>query len=315
MLRYSCFVFILLCESMLNVYQQVNKNKWRSAAVIIGFVAFLSAVLWAVGQYTGSGQNYFIPALAFSSLTGIGSYWFADKIILSVSRARKPNTIEEKTYIQVAENIARVAGIPTPRLYVIDDSAPNAFATGRDPKNAIVCVTTGLLSKLNRTELEGVVAHEISHIIHFDTRLMMVVTVLIGSVAMLSDWLIRLSWGRSNNNRRDSSGILGILGLLLIILSPIIGQLIQLALSRQREFYADAGSAMLTRQPSGLISALQKISADTEPLEVANKATANLYIINPFKSNITNQSLGKMANLFNTHPPVADRIKELGSML
>ena len=300
---------------MLNVYQQVNRNKWRSTVVIVGFVGFLTAALWAVGQYTSGGQNYFIPALGFSLLTGLGSYWYADKVILAVSKARKPNPLEEKVFVQVAENIARVAGIPVPRLYVIDDSAPNAFATGRDPKNAIVCVTTGLLSKLNRTELEGVIAHEISHITHFDTRLMMVVTVMIGSIALLSDWLIRLSWGHRNNDSRNDSGILGILGFLLIILSPIIGQLIQLALSRQREFYADAGSAMLTRQPSGLISALQLISNDPEPLEVANKATANLYIINPFKSNIANQSLSKMANLFNTHPPVIERIRELEKMM
>lgn len=300
---------------MLNVYQQINRNKWRSYVVIAGFIGFSTLVLLAVGQYTGNGQSYLLPAVAFSALTGIGSYWYADKIILAISKARMPNPLEEKTYVQVAGNIAMAAGLPPPRLFVIDDSAPNAFATGRDPKNAVVCVTTGLLSKLNRTELEGVVAHEISHIQHFDTRLMMVVTVLIGSIALLSDWLIRLSWGHRDSDRKNESGILGVLGFLLIILSPIIGQLIQLALSRQREFYADAGSAMLTRQPSGLISALGKISADSEPLEVANKATANLYIINPFKSNITNQSLSKMANLFNTHPPVAERIKELESML
>lgn len=299
---------------MLNVYQQVNRNKWRSTVVIIGFIAFLSAVLWAVGQYTSNGQSYLIPALGFSLITGFGGYWYADKIILAVSKARKPNRLEESVYVQVTENITHSAGLPVPKLYVIDDSAPNAFATGRDPKNAIVCVTTGLLEKLDRTELEGVVAHEISHIQHFDTRLMTVVTVLIGSIAMLSDLLIRLSWGHRNNDRRNDSGILGVLGFLLIILSPIIGQLIQLALSRQREFYADAGSAILTRQPSGLISALKKISSDTEPLEVANKATANLYIINPFKGNLNNP-LSKMANLFNTHPPVTERIKELERML
>lgn len=201
-----------------------------------------------------------------------------------------------------------------PSFFVIEDSAPNAFATGRDINHAVVCVTTGLLDKLNRTELEGVIAHEISHIRNYDMRLMSVVAVLVGMITLLADWLLRSSFGRrsDDNDKSQAAAVFMIVGLVLALLSPIIAQLIQLAISRRREFLADAGSAMITRQPSGLVSALKKIAADHEPLEAANKATAHLYIENPFK--VDQKNIGWFANLFNTHPPVTERIKALEGM-
>ena len=200
-----------------------------------------------------------------------------------------------------------------PKLYVLNDTAMNAFATGRDPKHAIVCATTGLLEKLNRTELEGVVAHEMSHIRNYDTRLMSIVTVLVGLVTLLADILLRTNIrGKSN---RDDNGNLGailmVAGLILALLSPIIAKLIQLAISRRREFLADATGASITKYPEGLASALEKLSGDKEPLEAANKATAHLYIVNPLKNN--KNTISWFAGLFNTHPPIAERIKALRS--
>jgi heat shock protein HtpX len=205
-----------------------------------------------------------------------------------------------------------------PKLYVIADSAPNAFATGRGPDHACVCATTGLLEKLNRTELEGVIAHEFTHIRNYDVRLMSVVSVMVGIVALLADWFLRASfWGGRNRDDRESNSagaIFVVLGFVFALLSPIIAQLIQLAISRRREYMADAGSVALTRQPQGLISALKKISVDTEPLEAANKATAHLYIVNPFKSGETRRAVDWFSGLFNTHPPIRERIALLEKM-
>ena len=210
--------------------------------------------------------------------------------------------------------MAIAAGLPAPKLYVIEDTAPNAFATGRDPEHAVICATRGLLDKLNRTELEGVLAHEMSHIKNYDIRLMSLVSVMVGIVALLGDWFLRTTWhGRSKD--KDSAGsIILVIGIFFAILSPFIAQLIQLAISRRREFFADASGVSLTRQPSGLISALKKIAADKEPLEVANKATAHLYIENPFKDK-QKGSVGWFSGLFNTHPPVSERIKILSQMV
>jgi len=211
--------------------------------------------------------------------------------------------------------LAIASGLPKPRLYVIEDSATNAFATGRDPDHAVVCATTGLLQKLSRTELEGVIAHELSHIKNFDIRLMSIVAVLVGMVALLGDIFLRTSFrgGRSDRRGNQAAVLFLVLGIVFAILSPIIAQLIQLAVSRRREFLADSGSVAITRQPQGLISALEKISADHEPLEAANKATAHLYIVNPFKEK-GHGTRDWFAGLFNTHPPMEERIKALKSM-
>jgi heat shock protein HtpX len=298
------------------MYEQIARNKWKSAALVLFFVVFIFVLTWVFEEVTGWGKGGLVLALAVSLLMAAGGYYASDKIVLAISRAR-PVTKEEFPYLyNVVEGLTIAAGIPAPRCYVIEDTAPNAFATGRDPKNAVICVTTGILQKLNRVELEGVVAHEMSHIKNYDVRLQTVVVVMAGIVALLSDWILRsFLWGggrRRSRNDRGSGGagaILIVVGLVLAVLAPFFAQIIQLAISRKREFLADASGAMLTRYPAGLASALRKISADTEPLEAANKATAHLYIVNPLKD-----IKGAVNKLFSTHPPIEERIAALEKM-
>ncbi len=309
---------------MVNVYEAVSANKRKSLFVLIGFVVFVTVAVYVISNafaiylgYEPGGLGIVGIALIVSGLISFVGYWTSDKIVLFLSGAREANRKQDFLFYTVAENLSLAAGIPKPKLYVIEDSATNAFATGRDPEHAAVVATRGLLDKLNRTELEGVIAHELSHVRNYDTRLMAVVAVLVGMIALIGDWFLRASfWGRGR--RRDKEGDIGgifiILGIIFAILSPIVGQLIQLAISRRREFLADAAGIELTRQPSGLISALEKISQDKEPLEVANKATAHMYIENPFKTE-GHGAVGWFANLFDTHPPVSDRIKALQKML
>ena len=308
---------------MKNIYEVRTSNKIKSAVIVAFFLAFtfLAAYVLAAasGVYLGyepGGLGFVGIALIVSGISTFVSYYFSDKIVLGISGAHPANSKEDKLFTSVAENLCIGAGLPKPKLYVIEDSAPNAFATGRDPGHAVVCVTTGLLDKLTRTELEGVIAHELSHIRNYDIRLMSIVSVMVGLVALLADWFLRMSWHGGRDRDRDGNqfgAILLLLGLIFAILSPIIAQLIQLAISRRREFTADGGSVELTRQPQGLISALEKISADHEPLEAANKATAHLYIVSPFKEK-SGRAVEKLASLFNTHPPMGERIKILKSM-
>ncbi|OGM18354.1 zinc metalloprotease HtpX [Candidatus Woesebacteria bacterium RIFCSPHIGHO2_01_FULL_37_10] len=308
---------------MQNIYEVQTANKRKSLAILILFVVFITLSIYilsqAMGVYLGyepGGLGVAGIALIISGLMSFGSYYYSDKIVLAISGAKEADRRRDFEFYTVCENLSIASGLPKPKLYIIEDTAPNAFATGRDPDHAVICATTGLLQKLDRTELEGVIAHELSHVRNYDTRLMSIVAVLVGSVALLADFFFRMSWHGGRNRDRDK-GSLGavilLLGVVFAILSPIIARLIQLAISRRREFMADAGSVSLTRQPSGLISALQKISADHEPLEAANKATAHLYIINPFKEGIKG-SVGWFASLFNTHPPIEERIKTLQSM-
>lgn len=304
---------------MINVYEQVDRNKLRSNIVVIFFGVFIALATYLLGRAFGYGPSFVGFALILSGLLSFGGYWYSDKIILTISGARPATKNEDYLFSTVSENLAIAANIPVPKLYVIDDSAPNAFATGRDIKHAVICVTTGLLEKLDRTELEGIVAHELSHIRNYDMRLSSVVAVLVGMITLIADWLLR-SRIKSRNNDSDEGklgAILLVVGLVLALLSPLIAQLIQLALSRRREYLADAGSVLLTRQPDGLIRALKKISKDTEPLEAANKATAHLYIVNPLKENVVYPERSRrswFAKMFNTHPPVEDRIKALQEM-
>ena len=254
-------------------------------------------------------------ALIFSGITSFFSYYYSDKIILSISGARPATRQEFFDYYTVAENLSMSAQLPMPKLYVIDDESMNAFATGRDPKHAVVCATTGLISRLDRSELEGVVAHELAHIQNYDIRLMSIVTILVGFIALLADWMIRMSfWGgggrRESKNSSQIGLIIFVLGLLLALMSPLIANLIKLAISRRREFLADATAAKLTRYPEGLARALEKLSRDTQPLKAANKATAHLYITNPLK-NHAKDSVGWFAGMFSTHPPIDERIKAL----
>jgi len=298
---------------VINIYEQVDRNKKRSAFIIIVFVIFIVGVAYILGRATGYGSGWVGGALIFSGLMSFSSYYWSDKIILGISGAKPANKKEFFNFYTVTENLCLGSQLPIPNLYVINDSAPNAFATGRDPNHAVVCVTTGLLEKLKRTELEGVIGHELSHIRNYDTRLMSLVSILVGMVALLGDWFLRNGrWGvrvRDRDREGESLGaIMFILAIIMALLAPFIAQLIQLAISRRREFLADASSAMLTKYPEGLISALRKISADREPLEAANRATAHLYIVNPLKGK---EVAGWMANLFNTHPPVRERIEAL----
>lgn len=311
---------------MTNIYEQVDANKWKSAIVVAIFAAVTAVSIYflsmGMAAYSGGeigeigGIGVVGVALIISGAMSFGGYWFSDKIVLGISGARPADRKRDFLFYTVAENMSLAAGVPMPKLYVIDDTAPNAFATGRDPTHAAICATSGLLSKLNRTELEGVIAHEMSHVVNYDTRLMSVVTVLAGVVVLLGDWFLRMSWwGRSNRGNREDKGsgaIFILLGLIFAILSPIVAQLIQLAISRRRELLADASAIKITRQPDGLARALVKISADREPLEVANKATAHLYIMNPLKNN--HNAIGWFAGLFNTHPPLAERLKQLSGM-
>ena len=301
---------------MLNIYESVASNK-RKTWIIMGlFILFIGGVSWFFGEVLNYGPSFVGLGLIMAGLMSFASYWWSDKIILTISGAKPANHQEHFHFYTVAENLSLAAQIPKPKLYVINDTAMNAFATGRDPKHAVVCATTGLLERLNRTELEGVVAHELSHIRNYDIRLMSIVTILVGMVTLLADWFLRASWFGGSRRDRNKGGqiqaLIAVLGILLALLSPLIAQLIQLAISRRREFLADASAVMLTRQPSGLIKALQKITMDTEPLEAANKATAHLYITNPLKNH--HDSVGWFAGLFRTHPSVKERIKMLEKM-
>ncbi len=310
---------------MVNMYEAIDANKRKSWLVIVGFAIFVVVSVYVISKAMGFYFGYQVGglgitglALIISGLMSLGGYYFSDRVVLTLSGARPADRKRDFLFFTVAENLAIGAGIPKPKLCVIDDSAPNAFATGRDPEHAVIVATTGLLSKLNRTELEGVVAHEMSHVRNYDTRLMSLVAVMVGMIALIGDWFLRASfWGRGrrDNDREGNAGTIFILlGFLFVLASPIVAQLIQLAISRRREFLADVGSVELTRQPDGLIHALEKISSDSEPLEVANKATAHLYIVNPFKGK-GHGAVGWFANLFNTHPPISERIKALQKMI
>jgi heat shock protein HtpX len=299
-----------------SMYDAQAQNRWRTVLLIVAFTVLVAVVAFVAGDILGGGPSAgvaFIPlAILFSAGTSLFSYYAGDKLVLAQSRAREVPEGEEKVLRDVVETLALGLGIPTPKLYVIEDPAPNAFATGRDPKHASVAVTRGLLEVMNRSELEGVIAHELSHVGNRDIRVMLLVTVLVGTVALLSDWLLRSMWwgGRDRDRDRGSGGgLLLIVGIVLAILTPIIATLIQLAVSRQREYLADASGAFLTRYPEGLANALRKIAADRNVLSVANKATASLYIANPLKDHPF-----QFDRLFDTHPPIEERIKRLEAM-
>jgi heat shock protein HtpX len=297
---------------MANFYQQINNNKWRSFLVVTLFVLFVGGAGYLL-SYTFNSQ-YFLPiAIGYSLISAFSGYFLGDKIVLSLNKAIPANRKDHFEFYTVTENLAKATGIPKPKIYVIKDDAMNAFATGRNPQNATICATTGLLDKLNRTELEGVVAHELSHVRNYDTLLMTMVSVLLGTLSALISFTNRSLWFRGNDrnsdqDNRDSSGIFQLLGFFLLLFAPLIAQLIQLAISRRREFLADASAVGITRQPSGLISALKKISQDHVPFTQASKATDSLYINNPFKGQ-------GIANLFSTHPPIKERIIALQNIM
>lgn len=277
------------------------------------FFVVIMMLGWAASWYFNSSAVLYF-AVGFSIVMNIFSYWFSDKIVLSMQRARLATHDENQELWHVTENLCITAGLPMPKLYIIDDPAPNAFATGRNKDHAAVAVTTGLLQMLNRTELEGVIAHELSHIGNKDILLQTVVVVLVGFVTLLADFFLRSSmWGVGGDRDRDSKagGIIVIVGIVLAILAPLFAQLIQLAISRKREFLADASGALLTRYPEGLASALEKISGYGGAMRTANRATAHLFISSPFGPSGFGK---KAATLFMTHPPAEQRIKALRGM-
>lgn len=294
------------------VYTEIGSNKRRTAILIALFLIFIIFTGYIFSK--ALNMAWILPVVVFfASFQAFASYWWSDKITLAISGAHQIEKKDNPELYRVVENLSITAGLPMPRVYVIDDSAPNAFATGRDPNHAVVAATTGLLEKLDKPELEGVIAHEMSHIGNYDIRLMMVVVVLVGIVVLMADWFLRFSFfgiGDDDNNSGELGAVFMVIGIILAILSPIFATLIQLSISRKREFLADADGALLTRFPEGLARALAKISADTVPLKRANKATAHLYITNPLKEH-KGSSRGWFAGLFDTHPPVEERIKRL----
>lgn len=293
------------------IYEQIAENKRKSFLLLFLFILFFLVLGWVFGEFYHSGIAGITIAFVIAIFISLITFSYGDKIVLGISKARPVDPKENPYLYNVVEGLAIAAGIPKPKAYIIDDTAPNAFATGRDPKNSAIAVTTGLLQKMNRLELEGVIAHEISHIKNYDVRYATLVVILVGTVALLSDWMGRsFFYGRGRRDRRGGgNAIIILLALILAILAPLIAKLLQLAISRQKEYLADASGAMLTRYPEGLASALEKISKDTEPLEVANKATAHLYIVNPLLD-----YRGKLNALFSTHPPTEERVKRLRAM-
>ncbi len=291
---------------MANLYQERSSNLLRTWLLMGGFFVLVILIGWAISGYLGDPSILYI-AVGIALLMNVGSYWFSDKLVLSMTGA-KPATREEYFDLYtVTENLAITAGLPMPKLYVINDPAPNAFATGRDEKHAVVAATTGLLSMMTRAELEGVIAHELSHIKNRDMLVMTVAVVLAGFIAIVADMFLRASMFGGGDRDSKAGAIFAILAVVAAILAPFAAQLIQLAISRRREYLADASGALLTRYPEGLATALQKISSYAAPMKSASHATAHLFIGNPFGARA-----GNMLNrLFSTHPPVEDRVKRL----
>ncbi|QQS20909.1 MAG: M48 family metallopeptidase [Candidatus Moraniibacteriota bacterium] len=291
---------------MATLYHSYDKNTRLTWVYITGFLVLVTGVGYVFA--TALGNSFILyGAVIFSVLMSFGSYWWSDKIVLSMSGAKEVTRENARELYNIVENLCITAGLPVPKIYIIEDSAMNAFATGRDPKHGVICFTTGILNRLNRTELEGVAAHELSHIGNRDILISTVVVVLAGFITLLADWFRNAAFfgGRGEEDRGGQfRAIFFIAAIVLSILAPIAAMLMQFAISRKREFLADASGALLTRYPEGLASALEKISGDTEPLEAANRATAHLFISNPFKGK-------RISSLFLTHPPIEQRIAAL----
>ncbi len=295
---------------MATLYNQADKNIRLTWVYITGFLIFVILVGYVFAGAMNNSAILYI-AVIFSVVMSLGSYWWSDKIVLAMSRAKEVDHENNREIYHLVENLCITAGLPVPKIYIIEDSAPNAFATGRDPEHGVICLTTGIIGKLEKTELEGVIAHELSHIGNRDILLSTVVVILVGFITLLADWFRYWAWFGGRSRDEEGSGqlrlILMIAAIILSILAPIAALLMQLAISRKREFLADADGALLTRYPEGLARALEKISSDREPLEAANRATAHLFIVNPFKGK-------KVSSLFMTHPPIEKRVAALRGM-
>src|SRR5919199_2385185 len=300
--------------------ERIARNRRNSLLLIAAFLAFITVFGYIIGWAWLGDPVQALVGLAFAlvvgAVAGLVSYYGGDKMVLAASRAREITHDDAPVLFNVVEEMSIAAGLPMPKIYIVDDTAPNAFATGRDPEHASVAVTSGLLEKLDRDELQGVIAHEMSHVANFDIRYSMLVGILVGTTVLISDFFLRGLWfGGGRGGRRGGDGgnqlqlIMMLVAIVLAILAPLFARLLQLSISRQREFLADATAVRLTRNPKGLADALQKISDDREVLEVANRATAHLYIVNPIKK-FEKRSKG----LFSTHPPIEERIQILRSM-
>jgi heat shock protein HtpX len=301
------------------VYEQIASNKRRSILLVLGALVLLGAVGYAIGLIYSSGPVGLVIALVIAGFMSIGSYRYGDKVVLASARAREVSAEQEPRLHNVVEGLAIAAGTQKPRVYIVPEQAPNAFATGRDPDHSSIAVTQGLLDTMNRVELEGVIGHEMSHVVDRDILLGTIVATLVGAVVLISEFFMR-SWfwgglgGRRGNDRGGGAGgaVLLAVGFVLLILAPIFGQLIRFAVSRQREYLADAQGALLTRYPPGLASALKKIEGSPTAMRSANNATAHLWLNQP--SRVEGDKMGALEKLFNTHPPIADRIKRLEEM-
>lgn len=299
---------------MATLYTEASSNIRKTWFFITGFLVLIIALGWLF-SYVFDNQGILVFATILSIAMSFGSYWYSDKIVLSLVRAQLIQKSDNPELYRVVENLCITAGLPLPKIYIMQEAQPNAFATGRDKNHAVVVVTTGILAKLNKTELEGVIAHELSHIGNKDILLGAVITVLVGIVANASNFFLRFGFfgGGGGGRKRDSGEgemglILMVLAIIAAILAPIGAMLIQLAISRKREFLADESGALLTRYPEGLASALEKISDDQTPMRVASNSTSHLFIASPLKGK---QVLGWLAKLFSTHPPIEERIKAL----
>ena len=296
------------------MFEDIKKNKIKSWFIVLLFLAFIAVIVYYICMALDLGELSIIIAMIFAIVSTWGSYYYSDKIVLKLNNARPATREEDLKLVNILDSLVISAGLPEkPQLYVIEDAQPNAFATGRNSKHAVICVTTGLLEKLDYYELEGVLAHEMSHIKNYDILLSAVVSVMVGFVVILSDWFTRISFyggrrGRDGDNDNNGNAIIMLIGLIFLILAPIFGQLMQLAISRKREFLADATAIEFTRNSDGLISALEKISADPNELKVANKATENMYIANPFRNK------KKSSDLWSTHPSTEARIEALRNL-
>ena len=296
------------------MFEDIKRNKMKSWIIVLLFLVFIALIIYYICMALDLGKTSIIIAMIFAIVSTWGSYYYSDKIVLSLNKARPATKEENQKLVNILDALVVSSGLQyTPKLYIVEDSQPNAFATGRNPENAVICVTTGLLDKLSYYELEGVIAHEMSHIKNYDILLSAVVSVFVGLIVMLSDMFSRiLFWGGAKDKDSDSkaNGILMLLGLICLILSPIFGTLMQLAISRKREFLADSTAVEFTRNPDGLISALQKLDSDPNELQSANSATANMYIVNPFKKN-GEKGKNKTSNIWSTHPSTEARIEAL----
>ena len=300
------------------MFKASKKNKFESGIIVSMFILIITLIIYYICNALELGEFSIIIALVFSIASAWGSYYYSDKIVLASCKARPATKEEDLKLVNILDALMVTAGLPKkPDLYVVDDMQPNAFATGRNPEHAIICVTTGLLEKLDYYELEGVIAHEMSHIKNYDILLSTVVSVFVGFIVMISDIFSRaIFWGGSRKRDSESkgSGILMLVGLICLVLSPIFGTLMQLALSRRREFLADATAVEFTRNPDGLISALKKLDSDPNELRTANSATANMYIVNPFKKNCE-KGKAKRSSIWSTHPSTEARIEALRNII